>query len=83
MHASWAAPTNCPVNDYVVTHELTTLDQCRQISSQPSSKSTLATSITIDGLEPFSTYKVEVAGRVDSVIGEPEFGNGTTGETGE
>ena len=59
------------------------LDQCREISDQHQNSSTSALSITIDGLEAFSTYKVEVAGRANSVVGEIEDVNGTTLEMGK
>ena len=83
LHVTWVGPSNCQVTDYIVVHELTVFDQCRQMSDQPQSSYTSALSITIDCLEAFSTYKVAVAGRLDGVEGEPRDGVGTTAELSE
>ena len=82
LNVSWAVPKDCHVTDYVVTYEVTLLDQCQQVSDHPQNKITSTTNVTIDGLKGFSTYSVEVSGRVDGAQGEIVTGTNTTGETG-
>ena len=82
LHVSWTEPTNCSPTDYIVTYELTFLDQCLEISDQLMNRTISNTTLTIDGLEAFSTYSINVFGRVNGVMGEPRTGDGTTGEEG-
>ncbi|XP_071800003.1 uncharacterized protein [Asterias amurensis] len=75
LEVAWEAPdTNrdnpCLATDYLVTYELTNLEQCREVDQADiSSLTTPETSIIIVGLKAYSKYRV-------NVISRNEAGNG-------
>ncbi|XP_033636805.1 neogenin-like [Asterias rubens] len=77
LRVSWTAPhgtnpdTPCLATDYLVTYELINLEQCQEVNDAGvSSLNTTDTSVIIEGLEAYSTYRVIVTSR-------NEAGNGT------
>ena len=65
---SWAVPVTdaqgpCPAIDYLVTYALINLEQCQMVNRRSDTLNTTATTITIDGLEAYSTYRVNVTSR--------------------
>ncbi|XP_071800004.1 protein sidekick-2-like [Asterias amurensis] len=65
---SWAVPVtdaqgHCPAIDYLVTYDLINREQCQMVNRRIDSLITTATTITIDGLEAYSTYRVNVTSR--------------------
>ncbi|XP_071800009.1 protein sidekick-2-like [Asterias amurensis] len=65
---SWAVPVtdaqgHCPAIDYLVTYDLINLEQCQMVNRRIDTLNTMATTITIDGLEAYSTYRVNVTSR--------------------
>ncbi|XP_071800001.1 protein sidekick-1-like [Asterias amurensis] len=65
---SWAVPVTdaqgpCPAIDYLVTYDLINLEQCQMVNRRIDTLNTTATTITIDGLEAYSTYRVNITSR--------------------
>ena len=65
LTVSWDTPPTdnqspCPATDYLVTYDLINLEQCEEVSRGFDTLNTTATTITIDRLEAFSTYRVTV-----------------------
>ncbi|XP_071799479.1 receptor-type tyrosine-protein phosphatase F-like [Asterias amurensis] len=76
LRVEWRVPgtnpdTPCLATDYLVTYELTNLEQCQEVDHAGiSSLNTSDTSVIIEGLKAYSKYRV-------NVISRNEAGNGT------
>ena len=83
LDASWNEPTNeCGISHYSVTHKLELLDQC----SEPNNpdvilKTTTTTSTTIEDLQPYSTYLIDVVAWLDDLKGDSETTSCQTDES--
>ncbi len=65
---SWDAPDTdtqspCPATDYLVTYDLIYLEHCKRVNRRIDKMNTTTTTITIDGLEAYSTYRVNITSR--------------------
>ena len=74
---------NCPTEDYLVEYEAVNLGYCNAKRSNRSYATVTNTSITIDGLWPYSTYRVSVYSRNDIGNGSKVSIEGVTEESGK
>ncbi|XP_071800000.1 receptor-type tyrosine-protein phosphatase F-like [Asterias amurensis] len=65
LNVSWQArnTNHCPANGYMVTYDLINLEQCLMVNRRIDTLNTTSTSITIDRLEAYSTYMVNITSR--------------------
>ncbi|XP_071800021.1 protein sidekick-2-like [Asterias amurensis] len=68
LSLSWLAfvtdkQSPCPAIDYMVTYDLIHIEQCQMVNRRIDTLYTTSTSITIDRLEAYSTYMVNITSR--------------------
>ena len=88
LHVSWTYPTNSQcsaITGYMVEYELISHDQCGTIFSTNKQPYGIVetTSVTLDSLEAFSTYRVYVTPLSVLHTGPETVVTGTTAEGGE
>ncbi|XP_071795860.1 receptor-type tyrosine-protein phosphatase F-like isoform X2 [Asterias amurensis] len=78
LTVSWRArqKDSCPATDYLVTYELIRVDQCREGDRSGGSIVVADTSTTIEGLQAYSEYRINVTSR-------NKAGNGATQTSSE
>ncbi|XP_033636809.1 receptor-type tyrosine-protein phosphatase F-like [Asterias rubens] len=70
----------CLASNYLVTYELINLDQCGEGDQSDGSLSTTDTTITVEGLHPYSTYKISVTSRNEAGDGPTKSKSAITTE---
>ena len=89
LRVSWTSPGTNPDNpclaaDYLVTYELINLEQCQEVDhAGVLSLNTTDTSVIIEGLEAYSTYRVNVTSRNEAGFGSSKTRSKITGERGK
>ncbi|XP_033636860.1 receptor-type tyrosine-protein phosphatase F-like [Asterias rubens] len=78
LTVSWDAPLTdnqspCPATDYLVTYDLINLEQCQEVSRDVEILTTTYTTITINRLDAFSTYRVTVTSRNQAGSSTPVY----------
>ena len=83
LDVSWNEPSNeCGIDYYKVTHQLELLDQCSEPNNpQVIIQTTTTTSTTIEDLQPYSTYHIDVAAWLDDLKGDSETTSSQTDES--
>ena len=87
LKVSWKTPkvtpkvNPCPATDYQVTYDLINLEQCQEVKQYGGSRYTNKTTIILDELKAYSTYRVNVTS-INKDGNSPEKSyEMTTGET--
>ncbi|XP_071799478.1 receptor-type tyrosine-protein phosphatase F-like [Asterias amurensis] len=70
----------CLASSYYVTYELINLDQCGEGDQSGASLNTTDTKTTVEGLHPYSTYKISVTSRNEAGDGPTKFKSAITME---
>ncbi|XP_038068353.1 neogenin-like [Patiria miniata] len=85
LNVKWKASTNpdnsCRATDFLVTYELTNLEQCQEMQGNIKTRSTSRTAISIQGLKAYSTYNVTVTPRNEAGLGQSRSKQTQTGRT--
>ena len=83
LNVSWQANSNdsCPATEYLVTYELIRVDQCREGDRSGGSLNVInGTSTTIEGLQAYSEYRINVTSRNEAGKGTTQTSSEITGE---